>query len=210
MSKNPRSGILNRWINKIYLHEKTIANLKNKFKKNDPYPYLELSGFFNENKAKGLLSALAKERFYEKNSDLFKFYQTNDIASSKNSELLDFRYFLASVDFIRYMEFLTGLNLKPGKIDLAGTLYKDTNFLLCHDDKLEKRKIAFLFYLSNLEDKDGGSLNLMDAHFKLTRKIRPEFNKFTFFQVSSHSFHEVQELVANKQRMAFGGWFHDK
>ena len=210
MDSNNNSKILKRWINVNYLNTKTIANLKENFVKNKPYPYLELSSFFNEQKAKGLLLSLLKEKFYEKSSDLFKFHQTNDLSSTKNSKLEEFRKFLASEDFAGYMEVLTGFKLKNGKVDLAGTLYKDTNFLLCHDDRLETRKIAFLLYLSDLEEKDGASLNLMDRKFKKIAKIIPQSNKFVIFGVSSHSFHEVEELIKDKQRIALGGWFHDK
>ena len=210
MANNIDYKLLKDWINNEQLDNKNIINLKGFFLKNKPYKYLELRNFLNEKKAKSILLALSKERFYEKNSDLFKFYQTNDIASSKNPKLAEFRNFLASGEFIGYIRALTGFKLKIGKVDLAGTLYKDTNFLLCHDDRLETRKIAFLLYLSDLEEKDGASLNLMDRKFRKIAKIIPQFNKFIFFEVSNHSFHEVEELIKDKQRIALGGWFHDK
>ena len=194
---------MKQWINGKYLKNETINKLKNTFRKNRPYPYLELKDFLNEEKAKGLLLALSKERFYPKEADLFSFFQTNDIASSKNKILLEFREFLASEGFISYMENLTGLKLGRGKIDLAGSLYRNTNYLLCHDDELEGRSIAFLLYLSTLDGKDGGSLNLMDGKLQTTKKLIPGFNTFTFF-------HEVEEVVNDKQRIALGGWLHDK
>lgn len=153
---------------------------------------------------------MSKEKFYQKEADLFSFFQTNDIISSKNKILLEFREFLASGEFIHYMESLTGLKLGRGKVDLAGSLYKNTNYLLCHDDELEGRSIAFLLYLSTLDGKDGGSLNLMDRKPRIAKKLIPKFNTFTFFQVSKISFHEVGEVIADKQRIALGGWLHDK
>ena len=36
--------------------------------------------------------------------------------------------------------------------------------LLCHDDELEKRRIAFIYYLvPPWDDKDGGTLDLFDT-----------------------------------------------
>ena len=67
---------------------------------------------------------------------------------------------------------------------MAGTLYVDTDYLLCHDDQLEGRKIAYLFYLSDMKETDGGSLNLFASKNRvpttIERKIIPKFNTFSF------------------------------
>lgn len=200
---------LEEWINKVYLNKNTIKNLKYKFLNNKPYPNLELNNFLKKEKAKKILLALANERFYEKESDLFSFHQTNDISSIKNKTLQEFRNLLYSKSFLQLMKLLTGLNFKI-KIDLAGSLYRNTNYLLCHDDLLEGRNIAFLLYLSTLSKTDGGSLNLMDKDLNIEKKLIPIFNTFTFFKVSKISYHEVGEVIGDKQRIALGGWFHDK
>ena len=145
-----------------------------------------------------------------KESDLFQFSQTEDIAASKEEALRAFRDFLRSKRFLSFMESLTGFKLKEDTVDLSGTLYKNTDFLLCHDDQLEGRKIAFLLYLSNLEIEDGGSLRLFDKIFKSFKRITPRFNKFVLFEVSKISYHKIEEVVNDKQRIALGGWFYDK
>ncbi|MEK7484723.1 MAG: 2OG-Fe(II) oxygenase family protein [Planctomycetota bacterium] len=197
------------WVQASYLDEKKIALLHASYLKAKPYSYLELPGFFKEKKAQAILKALLTLRFYDKEADLFHFYQTNDIASIPNKTLQDFRSFLASSEFLKYMNHLTGLKFKKNAIDLAGSLYKNTNYLLCHDDQLEGRSIAFLLYLNTLLPKDGGSLNLLDKKQKVVKKLYPKFNTFTFFHVSPISFHEVEEIVSDTQRIALGGWLHD-
>lgn len=202
---------LEQWVNPKYLDQKNRKSLKSKFIANTPFEHLELTDFFVKQKAAMLLESLSKEQFFEKESDLFKFLQTNDMASTSISLLQEFHALLRSNEFIELMQDLTGLKLK-NSIDLAGNIYQDTDFLLCHDDKLEGRKIAFLIYLSDMSPKDGGQLNLFDSKKnlpdKVAKKIVPKFNSFTFFKVSPKSFHSVGEVVSDTQRITFNGWFH--
>lgn len=175
-----------------------------------------MPSFLNQKQAKKLLKALKQEPFYEKQSDLFQFKQTNDLASTKSSDLKQFRDFLTSLVFIEYIERITHTKLKKNSIDLAGTIYQDTDFLLCHDDKLEGRKIAFIYYLSTIKKQEGGSLNLFASKkqqnklqpTKIAVKVQPVFNSFVFFKVCPESFHEVEEMIGTKKRYALSGWFH--
>lgn len=198
------------WINKKYLNLKKIDALNREFRSNKPFSHLELRGFFVEEKIICLIKALSSVRFYEKDADLFHFFQTNDISSEKNKVLQDFRSFLCSKEFLEYMHDVTELSFKPKTVDLAGTLYANTHYLLCHDDQLEGRNIAFLLYLSSLTKKDGGALNLMDKKQRVVKSLIPKMNTLTFFHVSPISFHEVSEVVTDTQRIALGGWLHDK
>ena len=186
------------------------ALLKN-FKSAKPFPHLALDNFFKDEVAKNLFKAVSKEQFFPKESDLFKMAQTNDFASSKAAYLHKFRDFLRSKDFIDYMHLITGLKLKQS-IDINGSLYQDTDYLLCHDDELEGRKIAFMIYFSDFDKKDGGSLALLGSKgkkpTKISKRIYPKFNTFTFFEVTPVSFHEVEEVNSEKQRITIGGWFH--
>lgn len=208
-----RYNLTNRWVNPKYFGLKSIIRFKKRFISSKPFNYLELNNFLDENKATAVLNALSKEKFREKESDLFKFRQTNDLAGTNQRILQEFRDFLYSTEFISLMEHLTGFKLK-NTVDMAGTLYQDTDYLLCHDDQLEGRRIAYLFYLSDMKESDGGSLNLFASKNKITTKIEkkiiPKFNTFAFFEVSPASFHEVAEVVVKKQRIAIGGWFYGR
>jgi len=198
------------WLNEKHISESGRNKMKATFTKATPFPHLEIKDFLKENKAKTLLLALAKERFILKEADLFKFKHTNDITSSSVKELKDFRGFLLCEEFLSYMESITGLTLKRGAMDLAASLYEDTDYLLPHDDQLEGRKIAFLLYLSTMGKSVGGALGLLDKKLKTVKRIVPQFNTFAFFEVSPHSYHEVEEVLKDKQRITLGGWFHGK
>lgn len=204
--------IMHEWLNGDYLELKTIKTLKKSFPTKKPFPHLVLNNLLKEEKAIQILKVLSKEKFYKKESDLFKLSQTNDFLSTNNKILKNFREFFTSEEFISLISYITSSGLKNGIVDMNGSLYQDTDFLLCHDDRLEGRKIAYIYYLSNFKEADGGSLNLFSSKnnmpIKITRKIIPKFNTFAFFEVSPISFHEVEEVIANKQRITINGWFY--
>ena len=87
--------------------------------------------------------------------------------------------------------------------------------LLCHDDQLSGRRIAFALYLVP-EDwalVDGGTLDVFasnaDGPTHVERRFVPATGKLVIFKVSSVSFHRVSEVVAqSRTRVAISGWFH--
>lgn len=205
---------LKQWLSPKYLSLSEIEHFKNTFLSQKPFPYLELRNFFITEKIVSLLQALSQEQFSSQQADLFQFKQTGDLSATKNKILQEFRRFLSSPEFITYLGNLTSTKLKSNSIDMSGTLYEDTNYLLCHDDQLEGRKIAYFLYLSDLEKNDGGALNLFSSKDGIPTEaaatIIPKFNTFSFFLVSEKSFHEVAEVVRDVQRLAISGWFHDQ
>ena len=212
-TKAIQTDILKEWVDEFFLDEETLNELKTTFKDNKPFEHLEIKHFLKEEKINQLIEALSNEEFIQKESDLFKLKQTNDLASSENKTIQSFRSFLTSEPFITFMEHITELKIKRDVVDLAGTLYEYTDYLLCHDDQLEGRSIAFLLYLTDLEEREGGTLSLLESNFetptKITKRIIPKTNTFAFFKVTNRSFHEVEEVITKKQRVAFGGWFHE-
>ena len=111
------------------------------------------------------------------------------------------------------MHQITGLKVGVGALDLAGSLYKSADYLLCHDDQVEDRKIAYILYLSKkFEEKDGARFILFNEKdgkpFKEDKKYIPEWNSLMIFQVSNVSFHAVEENFSDNDRFAIGGWLH--
>lgn len=157
-----------------------------------------------------ILDAISQEEFIRKESDLFQFYQTNDFETSQNITIQDLRKFFMSPEFVNWMAEISCQNLKEYVVDLHSTIYTDTDYLLCHDDQLDSRRIAFLYYLTDLNEDEGGELVLWDSEFKEPVKITPKSNKLAFFVVSDKSFHEVAEVLKDTERIAIGGWLHDK
>ncbi|MFT7616169.1 MAG: Rps23 Pro-64 3,4-dihydroxylase Tpa1-like proline 4-hydroxylase [Candidatus Woesearchaeota archaeon] len=203
---------LHDWINTEYLDEEKQASLRKLFFSATPFAHLQLPDFFIKDKLVEVLRGIGTVEFTYKESDLFKFHQTHDLQSCENALVSDFRDFLYSTEFIAYMQNLTGFTFTK-EADLAGTLYSDTNFLLCHDDQLDDRKIAFLVYLSTLLQGDGGELLLFDNKdgnpTDVSKRLVPEFNTLSFFEVSDISFHEVSEVLVDKNRITIGGWYYE-
>src|SRR3989338_4854486 len=177
-----------------------------------PSPPLLLPNFLPTHHAIDLLKALKDKPFELKQSDLFCLYQTKDLISSTNPIINQFRESLSSKEFTTYLTKITNIKIKPNTIDMAGTIYTDTNYLLPHDDQLEKRKIAYIYYLSTLTKNDGGALAFYNSKHNqptsITKRIKPVFNTLILFPVTTTSFHEVEEVITNKQRIAISGWFH--
>ena len=198
-------------INQEYLDTK---KLRMRFENNKPFPCLEIEDFFDKEYIENVKIELMKESFELKDSDLFKFFQTGDFASSKNKKIIQFRRYLSSKEFTRYISGMTGVKIRPLKISIHGTCYKDTHYLLCHDDRLDDRRLAIMIYLNDMQEKGGGALRLYNSKGKgpcnIVKEIYPKFNKMAIFLISKKSFHDVSEVLVNKDRLAVGWWYYDK
>ncbi len=200
------------WINPKNLSENNTCEFKKTYERARPFKHLLIKDFLKENKANLLLKELKGEKFIEKEADLFNFKQTDDLYFTKNKVLKKFNNDFLSWDYFNFMTGITGKKFK-GTLDMAGTLYESTSFLLPHDDELEGRKIAYIIYLAkNFSEKDGGNFILYNSKSKeptiIAKKYPPLFNSLLMFEVSEISFHEVEENMSKKNRYALGGWLH--
>ncbi len=160
-----------------------------------------------------LMSELQEVEFFEKNNDLYKFKQSADLKSTNSPTIASFRKFLSS-DVKSWLQEVTSLELDE-EISLFCARYDYTDYLLCHDDELEGRLVAFIYYLvpPSWREGDGGSLDLFntDDHGRpreVVKSLYPSMNSFAFFQVTPESFHQVAEvLTRDKTRLSVGGWF---
>ncbi|MDO8564280.1 MAG: 2OG-Fe(II) oxygenase family protein [Nanoarchaeota archaeon] len=196
-----------------FMNKVKVDELKKKFEKNSPFPHLVIDNFLNVEKVAKLALALKKEEFEEKDSDLFSFKQTQDLHYSENKEIKEFVGFLESQEFSDLVGGMTGIKVESGALDLFGSLYENTSYLLCHDDQLEDRKIAYIIYLGdNFNEDDGGALFLREDNKgkpgEIAQKYYPKFNSLVMFEVSKKSWHEVEEVIGKKKRYAIGGWLH--
>ena len=201
--------MINNWINKKYLNYKEINKIRNNFLKSNPYPNFVLTDFFNENKMINLKKEILKERFEKIDKDLFSLSHTKDLVSSGSDLIKEFYSLLSSKEFISLMEKLTGKKLSQ-KIDMQSHSMVQGDYLLFHDDVVEGRRIAYVVYLSDLKQEDGGRLQLYDIKHPISpiKQINPTFNAFACFKVSGKSLHDVEEIKTKKQRLTIGGWFY--
>ena len=209
-----------------HLDERRIGKYAVDFDTAKPFKYLELRDFLNHTTAVTLKRSLENLEFELKKSDLFEFFQTADLTNISDSlkvssclKISEFADFLRSSSFRAYMMAITGIDLSSSEITMFGSKYEDTHYLLPHDDQLEGRQIAFLFYFSEMNVGHGGELVLFDTQggevgsVQSTSavceavRIRPRFNSFFFFEVSPQSLHAVSEVIGSGVRYTLAGWF---
>ncbi|XP_077374713.1 prolyl 3-hydroxylase OGFOD1 isoform X2 [Festucalex cinctus] len=118
------------------------------------------------------------------------------------------------IQFRLWLEDVLGVKLEP-TVDISCAKYEYTDILLCHDDELEGRRVAFILYLvPPWLSSDGGSLDLYatDGNFQpqsVVKSLVPSWNTLVLFEVSPVSFHQVSEVLSqDKCRLSLSGWFH--
>lgn len=200
--------MISQFVSKEYLIPKKIEALNKELKTARPFSYAVLEKFFNEEKLKEVLEEAKKEPFTVYDSDLYSFKQTKDLEFTKNKVLKEFYDCLNSKEFKEYLKQLTSIEALK-KIDSSVFMYRDTDYLLPHDDQLEGRKIAYVINLTSLNKEDGGALEFFNKD-NIVKSIIPKFNSFILFPVvANKTIHQVAEITANKERITISGWFND-
>lgn len=201
---------IDAWIDTAFLRKTTTP--ARKYRATTPYPHAAVENFLRPAKAKLLERALRTQEFRRKESDLFAFWQTADLRDSDHPVIREFLAVMASPEVRAWLREITGVRVRS--LDAMGVIYRDTDHLLCHDDELEGRKIAYILNLSTgFTAKDGGALAILDSDRSgrprdVVRRIAPTYNTLAFFTVSPRSHHQVEEVLARKDRLTIGGWFH--
>ncbi|XP_076632145.1 prolyl 3-hydroxylase sud1 [Colletes latitarsis] len=180
----------------------------------NPYRICKISNFLcNEDFMDEIKNELLDVKSRRNSIDLYQFEQTSDLANidTKNLKLL---YETFQTDLAMWMERNTKIELNK-KISMSSACYSDTDYLLCHDDNMGDRRIAFILYLSkNWTAEDGGALDLFDTDKNglprnVIKSLIPEYNSLVFFEVVDNSYHQVAEITSpDKSRWSINGWFH--
>lgn len=187
------------------------AGLARRFSAAKPFEHVAIKNFLVPAKAKLLERALRRQRFGRKEADLFSFSQTPDLLTSHDPRIKEFLDELQSKEFRALLAQITGVRTRS--IDAAGFLYTDGDHLLCHDDGVSSRRIAYVMNFSTLSAKKGGALALFGSDSKgrpdkVVKRIQPSFNTLVLFRVTPRSHHMVDEVLGAK-RLTIAGWFHD-
>ena len=181
-----------------------------------PFRHWVLHDIFTPSFLTACKKQLAEASFNEKNNDLYQFKQSDSLTVADSGALRQLRETLYSPDFVAWMSTVSGIEL-DGTIDMSSAVYDDTSYLLCHDDDLSERRIAYILYLvpPTWSASDGGTLDLYSADAAgapdvIVKSIVPRFNTLAFFEVSHLSFHQVAEVLSGAKggRMSISGWFH--
>ncbi|XP_043288747.1 prolyl 3-hydroxylase OGFOD1 [Venturia canescens] len=180
----------------------------------EPFRLAKISNFISsESFMEDLKVELAEVKSRRQSLDLYQFEQTSDLADVDTPSLRRL-WETFQRDFCDWMRRNTKIELNK-KISMSSSVYYDTDYLLCHDDNLGDRRIAFILYLSkDWSLEDGGTLDLFDTDEngvpnKIVRSLVPEYNSLIFFEVHDDSYHQVSEVKSpEKSRWTINGWFH--
>ncbi|XP_042214611.1 uncharacterized protein LOC121861115 [Homarus americanus] len=129
----------------------------------DPFTCCFLPNFLKEaDFLEGVRDELQDIELVMNNNDLYKFRQTSNLNDVNSPHIAALRNFLYG-DFRRWLVDVTGLPLNDN-VYMTSSRYEYTDVLLCHDDELEGRRIAFILYLvPQWLEEDGGSLDLFSV-----------------------------------------------
>ncbi|CAM9447237.1 unnamed protein product [Bubo scandiacus] len=163
--------------------------------------------------AEALRDELLGLGFRGRHNDLLSLRQSEELGGRSEPHVAALRHALCE-EFRSWLSAVTQIELEP-TIDISCAKYEYTDVLLCHDDELEGRRIAFILYLvPPWEKSDGGTLDLYstDEHFQpqqIVKSLVPSWNTLVFFEVSPVSFHQVSEVLSEEKcRLSVSGWFH--
>jgi Rps23 Pro-64 3,4-dihydroxylase Tpa1-like proline 4-hydroxylase len=202
------------WIAPAYHDPRALAA---RYQNATPFPHIVLHNVLREEKADALRDAvrelIATKQFEHKESDLFSLAQSPNLLLTKNKTLAAFRDFLKSSEWTSYMKTLTGVLLTGTELDYGASLYTRKDFLLCHDDQVTGRKIAYVYYVGpDFTAEDGGALALLDTNNKhpgdVAKRYAPHYNSLALFTVDAVSWHEVEEVLTDTPRLSINGWLH--
>ncbi|XP_017296351.1 prolyl 3-hydroxylase OGFOD1 isoform X2 [Kryptolebias marmoratus] len=179
-----------------------------------PFPHCIVKNFIkSETFVENLQRELLELSFNEKSNDLYKFKQSDDLRKRNEPHIAGLRAALFE-RFRCWLGEVLGVELEP-TVDISCAKYEYTDVLLCHDDELEGRRVAFILYLvPPWQSSDGGTLDLYttDSNFQpqtVVKSLVPCWNTLVLFEVSPVSFHQVSEVLSeDKCRLSLSGWFH--
>ncbi|CAM0138923.1 putative component of NuA3 histone acetyltransferase complex [Umbelopsis sp. WA50703] len=213
------------------LSQATRDKIAAAFKVSKPYLHCKIDQLMNDS----LLRQVRKEIFENlhftlKETDIYKVHQTGDLANldglpkeelDKLPSIFKLRNAIYSQDFRDFISHITGCGpLSGSKADMSINNYLDGCHLLNHDDVIGTRRVSYILYLTDPDEKwdpkNGGALELYPVIEKGTPAnepsliIPPQWNQFCMFTVQpGHSFHSVEEVVpVGQPRLSISGWFH--
>lgn len=216
--------------NSKIFEEEFRRGLKQQIADSQPYRWGTIEALMNDDLLRSVRKEILSEiHFTKKETDIYKVYQSGDLANlsglnwddlSRLPSLYKLRSAIYSQEFRDFISFVTGCGKLSGvKTDMSVNTYTKGCHLLTHDDVIGSRRVSFILYLPEpnrvWKPHYGGSLRLFDSivpnvpkpdyHCKLT----PQFNQIAFFTVQPGlSFHDVEEVRVDKQRLSIQGWFH--
>ena len=211
------------------LHIKgNVKGLANRFLNAKPFPHILIKNILSPTQVAALRHAIESEPKTRWNTDLYQFWQTDDLKKSETPEIKEFVAWFSSLDTKESIQQITGSKVL-GSVDMAGFVYEDTDYLLPHDDRMPGRRVAYILYLTHSKRGEGGALDLFESvrqkiptgrgnparkgnpikRVGIKKIIIPVAGCLMLFLVSKKSFHQVSEMASTNPRITIGGWFNE-
>lgn len=215
--------------NKIFEND-FQQNLKLDITNSQPYRWGTVTELINDDLLRSVRKEILGEiAFTKKETDIYKVFQSGDLANlsglnwddlSRLPSLYKLRAAIYSEEFRDFISNVTGCGKLSGvKTDMSINTYTKGCHLLTHDDVIGSRRVSFILYMPDpkftWKAHYGGGLRLFPAVVPNVPetdhevKLVPQFNQMAFFTVQPGlSFHDVEEVRVDKQRLSIQGWFH--
>ena len=176
-------------VNPNLLTEEARHKFRKAYEEAQPYPHCVFDPICNKEAFARVRDEIVEnlETKY-KETDLFKLYQTTDLASIDDTQpelaaklptLLKLRDQLYSKEFRQLISDVTGCGELTERVDMAASAYSHGSHLLCHDDVIGTRAVSFILYFSHegWSKEEGGALELYPLDPKSIVKREAEGNE---------------------------------
>lgn len=215
--------------NKIFEKE-FQEDLRLDISQSQPFRWGTVTELINDELLRSVRTEILGEiAFTKKETDIYKVFQSGDLANlsgldwndlSRLPSLYKLRAAIYSEEFRDFISNVTGCGKLSGvKTDMSINTYTKGCHLLTHDDVIGSRRVSFILYMPDPKFTwklhYGGGLRLFPAVVPNVPetdhqvKLVPQFNQMAFFTVQPGlSFHDVEEVRVDKQRLSIQGWFH--
>ena len=211
--KKLKASEVNDVLEPSLVNKESAIRYKKEYAAAQPYPHLSFPKFANEELFANVRDEIKALNVKFKETDLFKLYQTQDLANitpetqpelaSKLPNLIKLRNALYSKEFRQFISSITGCPELTDRVDMAASAYSQGCHLLCHDDVIGTRAVSFILYFCDKDwvDSDGGALELYALEPSSvvinhesglpqgvpkptpTKSILPKWNTMAFFNV---------------------------
>ena len=199
--------LMSQWINKEHLEDVKIQEMKATFSKNG---YLVVPQFLNHQKALDILNELKNCTSIVTGNNIFS--RKSEINLSGKT-VFEYRNLLGSNEMIAYLNYLTNLGISKINV-FFGSKWQKGDFIGPHSDTDTGAKLGIIIYFSDLEESDGGALNLYksdfyksgdqghypDQSFELVEKVIPQFNKLAIYEIAENKRHGVGKVEGSTLR----------
>ncbi|OAG33056.1 hypothetical protein NEIG_00874 [Nematocida sp. ERTm5] len=185
-----------------------------------PFYHRVIDNFLPKDIFDNVVKEARSSEFFKKHTDLFHFYQTNELKNDVRFQpFLKFLRLGMNTDLKNINK-----NVENEEMDLFSSVYRAGDFLLPHDDCVSGRVLAFSFYLNDpttedtstesillketehsVEQKNGALVLYEPDGHTVAKRVKPIANRLVIFEVSGKSYHEV-EIMTSGERLALTGW----